>query len=244
MKLHIIGSSSHGNAYILEGEKETLLLECGVHFQDIKKALNFNLHNVVGCLVSHSHKDHCKGVKGATGAGIDVYCSKPTLEEMGVYSYHIFPVETYKQFKVGSFGVFPFPLVHDVFILGFIIDHPESGRILFFTDTEYLPFKFTEVNQILAECNYDMNIVDANIENGAPIQVRNRVIQSHMGIDTLVTMLKDNDLTKVNNIILLHLSDGNSNERDFVRRVQEAAPGKTVMAANKNMSIDLNLTPF
>lgn len=54
-KLKVISSGSVGNSYILECENETLLLELGVPWKDIIKALNFNLGKVVGVCVSHSH---------------------------------------------------------------------------------------------------------------------------------------------------------------------------------------------
>ena len=54
-KIKVLGSSSRGNAYILECQNETLLLELGVSWKDIVKALNFNLSKVVGVCVSHAH---------------------------------------------------------------------------------------------------------------------------------------------------------------------------------------------
>lgn len=54
-KIITIGSGSSGNAYILECQNETLLLELGVSWKDIVKALNFNLSKVVGVCVSHAH---------------------------------------------------------------------------------------------------------------------------------------------------------------------------------------------
>lgn len=53
--IKIVSSGSIGNSYILECEKEVLLLELGIGWNDIKKALNFDLSKVVGVCVSHSH---------------------------------------------------------------------------------------------------------------------------------------------------------------------------------------------
>lgn len=56
MKMKCLGSSSGGNCYLLQSNSgETLIVECGVNIKEIKKALNFNMRNVVGCLVSHEH---------------------------------------------------------------------------------------------------------------------------------------------------------------------------------------------
>lgn len=53
--IRIISSGSQGNAYILEGYGEILLIECGVSLKDISKTLNYDLSKVVGVCVSHSH---------------------------------------------------------------------------------------------------------------------------------------------------------------------------------------------
>ena len=63
MKLNILGSDSRtGNCYILENDKEALVIECGVSFDKIKKALNFKLSKVCGCIVTHGHGDHAKAI--------------------------------------------------------------------------------------------------------------------------------------------------------------------------------------
>lgn len=54
-KLKCFGSSSSGNGYILENENEALLIECGCRFMDCKKAMNFQISKIVGCLISHEH---------------------------------------------------------------------------------------------------------------------------------------------------------------------------------------------
>jgi len=56
MKLKILGSSSKANSYVLRSSKgEVLLLECGKKLLDVKKALNFDLSNIVGMVISHVH---------------------------------------------------------------------------------------------------------------------------------------------------------------------------------------------
>ena len=63
MKLIVLGSSSSGNCYILDNGKEALIIEAGIRFQEVKKALDFNLRKVVGCVVTHAHNDHAKYIK-------------------------------------------------------------------------------------------------------------------------------------------------------------------------------------
>lgn len=49
----------------------------------------------------------------------------------------------------------------------------------------------------------------------------NRIIQSHMSIDTVEEFLEANDLSKLQQVYLLHLSDNNSNANKFKDRIQK-----------------------
>ena len=52
-RIRVISSGSCGNAYILECENEILILELGISWKDIVKALNFDLSKIVACVVTH-----------------------------------------------------------------------------------------------------------------------------------------------------------------------------------------------
>lgn len=53
--LKVVGSSSKGNSYIVETEKESIILDLGCKWNDILKSLNYKIEKVVGVLVTHSH---------------------------------------------------------------------------------------------------------------------------------------------------------------------------------------------
>jgi phosphoribosyl 1,2-cyclic phosphodiesterase len=53
--LKVISSCSKGNCYVLESDAGSLLIECGVPFNQIQKAVNFDISNIQGCLISHEH---------------------------------------------------------------------------------------------------------------------------------------------------------------------------------------------
>lgn len=55
MFMKVVGSGSSGNAYILENNGQTLLLDCGCKWKDILKAMNYNIIDCVGCLLTHEH---------------------------------------------------------------------------------------------------------------------------------------------------------------------------------------------
>lgn len=246
MRLKVLGSSSKGNCYILYNDKESLLLECGVGFGEIKKGLNFNLRSVVGCLLTHEHGDHAKSIYDVLLSGIPVYASAGThyaLSTSGNLSARF--VCDQQKFEAGSFRVMAFDVKHDCAEpLGFLINHPETGNVLFLTDTYYSQYRFSRLNNILVEANYSKEILKQKQELGLlPHIMKDRVIQSHMSIETCKELLKANDLSQVNNIVLIHLSDGNSDEQMFRDQVSKLT-GKTVHIADRGMDIELNKTPF
>lgn len=247
MKLKVISTGSIGNAYILESENEALLIECGVNFNDIKKALDFDLSKIVGCIVTHEHGDHYKSIQTVLDSGIEVYASKGTFDST------IFPSSGHRRntiiskqiFKLGDFKIMAFDVKHDaVEPLGFLIEHPDCGKVLFLTDTYYCKYTFPGLNNIIIEANYSKEIIDKKYgpESGLEF-LKNRILKSHFSLANCKDMLSVNDLTQVNNIVLIHLSDSNSNEKQFQKEVFELT-GKNVTVASNGMQINFNKTPF
>lgn len=246
MELKILGSSSSGNCYVFDNDKEALMVECGVSFNKVKKAVDFDLSRIVCCLVSHEHGDHARSAKQVLASRIPLAMSRGTAQALELSdNTQIRRMEALKIRQYGSFRVIPFNVKHDAAEpLGYLIKHPEMGTTLFATDTYYLEHKFAGLNNILIECNYDIKILDANIAAGViPAALRNRTVKSHMNIETCLEALEANDLSQVNNIVLIHLSASNSNAKEFQRRIEQKT-GKNVIVARKDMTIDFNKTPF
>jgi ribonuclease BN (tRNA processing enzyme) len=136
------------------------------------------------------------------------------------------------------------PLAHDVPCVGFIIDHPDMGRLFFATDTMMLEYKIPQVDHIMIEANYSDDVLRYNIENGiTPSAMKDRLLHSHMELGTLIDIINDNDLTNVQELILLHLSGDNSDEQVFIREVSKNA-GKPIYVAKSGMNINLSKTPY
>lgn len=246
MKLKVISTGSIGNAYILYNENEALLIECGVKVTDIKKALDFKLDNVVGCILTHNHMDHSRAIWDVMKLGIDVYASSGTLKARFVDEQsRANAIESKQNFKIGNFKIMAFDVKHDAKEpLGFLIEHPDCGRVLFLTDTFYCKYTFPNLNNIIIEANYSKEIIDKKFGPDSDKEfLRNRILKSHFSLENCKDMLKANDLSKVNNILLIHLSDSNSDEKQFVKEVSEMT-NKNVLAAVNGMNIDFNRTPF
>lgn len=144
MILKVIGSSSKGNAYALMADNEILLLECGCRGADMMKAIDWQVGKVVGCLVSHQHNDHVGHVKDYMAYGIPIYSNDETEEFVGiVQGERLKGLPEMKPLKLGQFSAIPFYLPHNgVPNFGYLIEHPDMGRMLFMTDFELCEWIF------------------------------------------------------------------------------------------------------
>jgi phosphoribosyl 1,2-cyclic phosphodiesterase len=220
-----IASSSKGNAYLVEANGVgPLLLECGIPIKQLREKLHFGLSGLAGCLISHEHGDHAKAAKDLLKAGVDIYTSPETAEALGINGHHRFvPVNAEHVYNISGWLVLPFDLHHDVPCHGFMIASPDGDRLLFIPDTSYIRNRFEGINLLAIECNHMADILSENIQGGhIPAVVGKRVRRNHMSLESVIGMLKANDLSGCREIWLLHLSDGNSDEARMIRAVQSA----------------------
>lgn len=226
------GSGSSGNCYIIESHGKKLMLEAGLKMQDIKKALGFKVSSLSGCVISHSHGDHAQSVKHVVKLGVSCYMSPGTAKEIGIDHHRIKTVPPRVPFKVDGFTVLPFEVEHDTEApYGYLIGTPCGEKILFATDTYFIRHRFKGLNKILIECNFAEDILNANIADGSVHKdQRKRLLKSHFSLENVKEFLKANDLSQVEEIWLLHLSDRNADGERFKREVAELT-GKVVYIA-------------
>jgi phosphoribosyl 1,2-cyclic phosphodiesterase len=250
MKLKTISTGSKGNCYILENENEALIIEAGVKFIEVKKALDFNVHKIVGAIVSHEHLDHAKYTNELINQGVDVYATLGTFKALKnidltnhrVNTFHKDNNNNWINRKIGNFIIKPFSINHDAAEpVGFLIHHPDCGITLFLTDTAYSDYTFKGLNNLIVECNFSEEIIDNKLQNKQFL--RDRIYNSHMSLETLLELLQKNDLSKVNNIVIIHLSDSNSHASQFQKTIIEKTL-KNVIIADNNQEIIFNKTPF
>lgn len=64
-----------------------------------------------------------------------------------------------------------------------------------------------------------------------------------MSYETCEKALLSNDLSPAKNIILIHLSDGNSNAAEFKKNIEKST-GKLTFVADRNMTINISKNGF
>ena len=242
MKLKVLGSSSSGNCYILESDTEALIIEAGLPFMEVKKALNFNVRKIVGVICTHRHNDHIKYLKDFVTSSIrsiapNDYWMEHITEWWFQYGERY--DETRKCIDIGNFKVMPFLVVHDVPCYGFYIVHQDIGSLVYATDTEYIKYRFKNLNHILVESNYSDDLIDNEAVNYS------HVMRGHMSLQTTLDFISTNDNPALRNVVLLHLSDKNSDSEQFLQKTKETVKyGADCYIANRGLEISLDLIPF
>lgn len=230
-EIEVLASGSTGNCYRIDDGSTPLLLECGLRWKEIQQGICFQTSELAGCLVSHEHQDHCKAWADVAKAGIDCYMSPGTAEALGVTGHRVKIIRARGQFKVGTWTILPFETQHDAKEpLGFLLASGQD-KLLFATDTYYIRYRFPGLTHIMVECNYCQDILQANIEAGiVPVALKNRILKSHFSLENVKEFLRANDLSKVQEIWLLHMSSDNCDAARAKREVQEST-GKMVYIA-------------
>lgn len=225
-------SSSNGNLYTVDDGNTKVLLEMGLPISRIRQILGPGLSEISFALLSHCHADHSRAVADIMRAGIDVYASASTFDAMGIKGHRANPIKALKQFRVGSWTVLPVDVHHDApDPFAFLMANPMGEKLLFATDTPYLKYRFRGLSVIAIECNHSQEILRRNADQGLiTYEHKRRVWRNHFSLEQVKKFLLANDLSAVQEIHLIHLSDDNSDEALFKKEIQRLT-GKPVRVA-------------
>lgn len=220
MIFKVIATGSKGNCYLLVDTKgKMVILDCGIPWKEVLKAVGHNIRNIECLCCTHSHSDHSRSLADARLYGIKTY----TWEDDGMKQY-------------GEYRIKAFDLEHDVPCKGFFIAHPEMGRFVYITDTAYCRYSFTKLNNVLIECNYEDIAEDRpNYEH---------VVGSHMSLETTKQFLSMNYTPMMQKAILCHTSSLNLDRQKALAEVKKVIGDAEVILAEPGKTTELSEYPF
>lgn len=243
MKLKCVSTGSDANTYILESfSGEKLILDLGASEKEIKIACGFDVKNIVGACVTHTHHDHYRSVKNFEKIGIPVFKPYESGEHIQVIK---------KQF--GEYSVVAFAL-DDVAkekwqhtngdgsecpIYGFKIDHPELGNsLIYVTDAKLIKYRFKNISYLLLGVDYQDDLIDKDSSKAL------HVLTGHMSIDTACEFIRvTGENGELVEVILGHLSQDSAEDEYFINKVNKVS-NFDVQIAKKGMEVELSLVPF
>ena len=238
MNLVVVNSGSDGNTYLLNSDTDCVVLDCGVNFKTVMKALDFNIKKIRFTVCSHVHADHMKYVNDYLDKGFKVLMPQQVKEHFENNSLAI-PVEPMKKITISEFCITPFEVPHDedITCFAYIIEHEDFGKLLYMTDCMYCKYSLRKlnINHFLCECNYIKELANENYEKG----LRDRVLKTHMELETVKEFIKTNASDSLHNVILCHLSDKNADAERMVAEIQNIVPEANVCVAERGLEVEL-----
>lgn len=224
MQIKVLASGSRGNAIWISDGETPLLLDAGLPLAELQRKLDFRLSDVAGVLVTHFHADHCRAVPELLRLGMAVYATLETAQrwKSDAFWHQIVAGENW---SVGTWIFSAFPVQHDCpGAVGYLLFSTHSGeKALYITDSAYSRFVFANLDYVLCEANYSLDLLKEAVAAGATDRaLKRRVMESHMSLETLLEFLRACGTERLKAVYLLHLSDRHSDAESFRRSVQEA----------------------
>lgn len=236
-KLTCISTGSIGNCFILNCNGEKLILELGIKWRSVLRALDYKLEDVVACVCTHQHQDHIKSVPNALSYGLQVYSSSDVASIYPRVKI-IYPMT---RIPIGNYKVMALPVPHgDCDCFSYHITLPDGQTLLFATDAQTLPYKISNVNNLIVECNYANELIVDHLCGGKDVRSS---FNSHMELSETIKVINRLKSPSMNNLILIHLSESNASDELFKKRIWQEC-GVRAKIAEKNSVFDLQKDEF
>lgn len=212
MQLKVVNTGSHGNCYVLESNGRKILLDLGVRWKDVQRAIDFDITSVDGALITHGHSDHSISVSQAVHNAIPCYgnAEKCTL----------LPDRTWTD--ISGWKVLPIPIHHanndgtDCPNQAFVIQR-DRQRLLYMQDWQFCRYKLTNlrINHFVIGINY------TEIPEG---ENRDHVLHGHASLDTAKGFLLINMTDGMKSVIATHLSGSNADSEEIYQTLTDITP--------------------
>ncbi len=219
LKYSVLGSGSSGNAYMLETDRDALLIDNGFSVKEVLRRMALCGHDPVklrAILLTHEHHDHVSGV-GALGRRLKI----PVFLPLGVPSNRVQlnrrpAVEVLEQgssIQIGVFTVTPWNTSHDTPVsCGFTLQTGDV-RIVLLTDsgaTDAAMIMQAETADIIfLETNYDTGML---LTGSYPRYLKQRIDSDggHLSNASALAFLSSLGMRAGRRVYLCHLSRENN----------------------------------
>jgi phosphoribosyl 1,2-cyclic phosphodiesterase len=229
-KLKVIGSSSKGNGYMIECTDGILLIEVGTPVKELIPLADWSQSPDIAAITTHAHLDHAKYIPQYLAHGIPVYSTSECAHKysgVGILQHR-------RKYRLGGFTVMPLTVPHNAECYAYVIKHDEIGTLLFATDLTNFPYN-VKCDHLMIECNYSEELIINSLVNGAEIRSQS---QNHLELNECIETIQRLNKGQINTLVLLHLSDGLSDEKMFYDKIY-LETGLKPIVANHGVEVEL-----
>ena len=235
MRIHVFASGSSGNCLLLEDRETLLLIDAGISRRRVAaalKALDFELEQICGVLITHEHSDHISGlVNLAKGRDLPVYAphtvasrllgALPLLQD----NLRIIPVG--ERFRIGQLDVTAFHTSHDTDeSVGYRVEG--EGVYAHATDTgcvtEEMGRMLLGADTVLLESNHDEEMLRYG---PYPFYLKKRILSArgHLSNADCAAFARQLAESGTRQIVLAHLSRENNTPQKAMEETAKALEG-------------------
>lgn len=213
-----LGSGSKGNGTLVESGQTRVLLDCGFFLRDAEQRLGrFGIEaaSLSAIVVTHEHADHLGGVaRLARKHHIPVWLTHGTFaawdDPLVPRVHHFSPQDV---FRIGELELRPFPVPHDAREPCHYVFSDGSLRIGVLSDagsvTPHMRACLSGLDALLLEFNYDPQML-ADGPYPPPLKARVGGNLGHLSNRQSAELLKQIDCTRLQHLVLTHLSEKNN----------------------------------
>lgn len=206
MKVDLLCSGSKGNSCLIRHKDTQLLIDCGStkkYLVDAFKQVDAKIEDCDAILITHAHSDHISQLKTFKMFPVFSYCELEGLDE----HHKVFP---YQEFDINEFHILVIGLSHDSpNTVGYVITC-EDEKLVYITDTGYLPNKakpyLHNATYYIFESNHDMDML---MKSRRPIFLKQRILgdNGHLSNEVAASHLCSFIGNQTKQVVLAHISD-------------------------------------
>lgn len=206
--IQVIASGSSGNCTIYD---KKILLDAGIQFERIQRALNFE--SPQAALITHEHCDHAnkKTIAELLKRGTEIYMTAGTAAALNLEKSHrLHLIESGKTYTLGDLKFMALPTIHDAAEpVAFLVND-----VAYITDTSEIP-NLPTPKILLIETNYSTEkLLSANIDEFQ----KQRILKNHLSLEKVAAYLQTQP--QLQEVHLVHLSRRNANAELFKSTIQ------------------------
>lgn len=151
--------------------------------------------------------------------------TRGTSKAKNIQSHRLYSVKAKQETRIGTWSILPFEIEHDAAEpVGFLLKSTQGYKVLYLTDTKFCKYSFKGLTHLMLEVNYIYEKMRENVQKGFIHQgLANRIMDSHFSLEYALKLLRVNDLTHLQQIHLIHLSNTNSDAELIKEQVQEVS---------------------
>lgn len=251
MIVKILASGSSGNCIVIQSGEVTILVDAGIAKTKIEKRLleeGIRADEINAIFISHSHKDHVKGLPLANKYQIPVYASEGEWKDINsmvddglqfiVFAGHHLAINN----GLDWLDITPFGIHHDAYEpLGYSILSSDDQKVSICLDTGKVDFEMLEAMK-----NSDIYIIESNHEEAMvevsdyPTSIKARILSDlgHLSNSQCAVALQKLVQGKGEKIFLTHLSSSN-NMKSLAKMTVTQALRKKGFQVSKHYEIEV-----